>query len=818
MVTNSSSHSSSANPIAHSVSQPSGMVNVNNESLFDARKIFYIIIRRWPIILISVLLALLGSNFYVRYAKPSYAATLKMLIKDTRMSAGMSEAYVFQDLGLLNSTRNLDNEIEILRSPYLMEEVVRRNKLQYNYATKGRLKSNDLYLESPVTVLEWVAADSSYNKEVSMDIILNTNGKYKLTVNDEIFEGELGLPINLPLGILTLVGSKNISKSLGTNGKEININIKSIVQAASAFSKNLTVSFDKKSNSTVVELKMLDEKPSRAKDILNILIDVYNESEVKDKNRIYENTVNFIDERMGILTSELREVEGNVASFRSKTGAINLVTESNLILSQETGFIERFAEKEGQLQIVRGIKRQLNSEGNQFSIVPSSPSLTNPGLVVLINSFNQLLLEREKQIGINGQKNPNVELIERQLGNLRLSIIENINGIERDIQVTKGTLESEQKAINSKISAIPETQKKLLEIERQQAIKQQLYLYLLQKREEAALSLNVTVANNRIIDPPRFSGQVAPKTKQIKLAALALSIFLPIIFILLSQALNSKVLSELNIIENTSTPILGNIPYSETKDHVAISEKKRSAIGEMFRLLRANLQFVGEGTHNRIIAFSSSVSGEGKSFITLNTGLTLALGGKKVIIIELDMRKPKVVNYLGEGKAVNKGITDFIVNDEVGIDEVINKSNLNANLDYIASGPLPPNPSELLLSDKLEILFKGLKERYDYVLVDTPPLGLVSDALLINKLIDCTIFIVRQGLTEQRQLRIVEDINKNGKMPRVYIVFNGIRYDYGGYGYGSGYGYGYNYGYGNGYGYYSNENSKVSFWKRLFKM
>jgi capsular exopolysaccharide synthesis family protein len=786
----------------------------------DAEKIFHIVIKRWPIILLSTILGFFLSNIFLRYATPMYSASSKVLIKDTRTSGGMSESVIFQDLGILNSGRNLDNEIQILRTSYLMEEVVKRLNLQYSYTIQGRLKSSDLYGESAIRVLSWVPSDSSQEKSSFFEVSINANNQFSIIHNEKTYKGEFGQSIKFPSGNLTLgksVIDSNSNKKV-SDTKIIGISIYPITHVARQLSKNLNVSVDLKSKSTVLDLSITDVNPKKAVDIITGLIDVYNESEISDKNRIYKYTVNFIDERIKILRDELIDVEGNVASFQSETGAINLIGEGAILLTESNEGAKAIGLLEGQLQIIRAIKAQLQNGEQEFDFVPTSETLTNTALTGLLANFNELLLDRERLNGRLGPKNPEVLLVEKQLNNLRINIVENINNIERDLLVNKKVLTSQDRSIVNRIKKLPVTERQLLEIQRQQAIKQQLYLYLLQKREEAELSLSVTVANNRVIEPPKFNGQVSPNVKQVKLFSLSLGFLLPIIILLVLQAFNKKVMTEEHIGQNTITPILGTIPQTSEASHIAVGEKKRSAAAEMFRLVRANLQYVGEGVNNKVIAFTSSISGEGKSFITLNMGLTLALGTKKVVIIELDMRKPKVASYLGYQKGKVKGITDYLVDDSLDWPALINKSSQNENLFFIPCGPLPPNPSELLLSDKLQNLISILRKEFDYILIDTPPIGLVSDALLLNKIIDATFYIVRQGVTEQRQLKIVEDINKNRKLPRVYIVFNGIKFGSGGYGYGTGYGYGYGYNYGYGYGYYADDAKAKSFWKKLFKI
>ncbi len=788
-------------------------------SEFDSKSLFLQIVRKWPIILLTTILGYFGANFFLKYSTPNFSAVMRLLVKDTRYSSGMTETAMFEDLGILNTSRNLDNEIQILKTNFLMVEVVKKLNLQYAYYTEGRLKTNELYETSPVSVASWTPVDSLFNRSLEFELRLLEGGKFKLFYSNKIFDGEYGKAINLGVGYVTFTNNVQRNKRNFFQGERLMVRISPIINTAARLSKNLKVSADIKTRSTVLELAFTDPNQIRAAKILNELIDVYNYSEINDKNRIYEYTLRFIDERLEKLGTELKVVEGNVASFKSLTGAVNLANEGTLLLSESTSSDKEILDIDAKIEISTYIRTQMLNDANKFEILPTSEALSTPSLYGLLTTFNNLVLEREKLVSTLGSKNPYIELINKQLGNLRLNIIENINQAERDLNVRRKSVLSREKVIKKELQALPETEKQLIEIERQQVIKQQLYLYLLQKREETALSLNVTVANNRVIEPVMMQGQVAPKPTQVKLMGISLGLLLPILSIILFQVMNNKVMVEDHIKEKTTVPILCTIPFTEQTNHVVISDTKRSAAAEMFRLMRANLQFIGEGISNKIIAVTSSISGEGKSFITVNLGLTLAVAGKKVLIMEMDMRKPKLAGYLGHQKGMGKALTEYLVEDKISIKEIIYKSNIHENLYYVPCGPIPPNPSELLLSEKLQALLDELKSEYDYVLIDTPPIGLVSDALLFSKTVDVTFYIVRQNLTEKRQLNILEELRLNKKMPRLYVIFNGVKFGRGGYGYGDSYGHGYGYNYGYGYGYYGddrNRNSVFSMIKSIF--
>jgi tyrosine-protein kinase Etk/Wzc len=779
---------------------------------FDFGKIVSLILRKWYIILFFSILGYFIADIYLRYTTPSYAAGVSLLLKDTKYSAGSSESSLFQDLGILNTSRNIDNEISILKTISIMEEVVKRLRLNFIYENKGRLKSTEYYKNSPVYISNFIAKDTTINKNYVFEIEDIIDDRVEITFDEKAYSGLLGKEIVLPFGMITLNSSINDYKKWDKENSII-VSVLSLSSAASRFSRQLRVSIDEKSRGTIIKLNFTDPIKSRATDILNEVINVYNENELGDKNRIYSNTLDFINERLNVLVKELKQVESNVAKFKSETGAINLATESGILLSESSLSNRDLIKIDSDIFLATGIRRKLLENPLTFEIVPTIELLTTPSLGGLINTFNSMVMQRETLLNTVGSKHPDIILVEKQLSNLRKNIIENINVAEDKLLNSRRTILDIGKDVSGRIRVLPETEKDLLEIQRQQSIKEELFLYLLQKREETALILRVSVANNRIIEPVRSQGQVSPKSKQIRLVGISLGFLLPIFFILATNLLNTKVILESQIQEQTSVPILGVIPYSQHKGHLVIDNNKRSASAELFRLIRANLQFLGSGANTKLILVSSSMSGEGKSFISLNLGVTLCIAGKKVLIIELDLRKPKIASYLGFKAGDGKGISDYLVDESINLDQIIYKSHVNPNLYFIPCGSIPPNPTELLLSERLSELFQSVRSKFDRVFIDTPPIGLVSDALLLSTYGDLTFFIVRQNFTEKRQLKIPEELKINKKMPRIFIIFNGVKYGVGGYGYGDNSGYGYSYS--NGYGYYDRDGRKRSFIERV---
>lgn len=728
--------------------------------------------RFWPIIFVCMFLGIGGSFFYLKYTQPVFSVSMKLMIKDDKNSGQLSESAIFQDLALGNSSRNLENEMEILKSGYLMRSVIKLLNLQYSYVEKGRFRNVEVYKTAMYSVAAWQPVDSVANEIIQLDIQPIDDQFYQLSTPQFVLKGKIGSPLSTPLGNLTLVynGRKPMSMS-----DMLQISIATIPSAARRYANALFVRpLGKKA--TVVEIAMNDPLSNRATDILTELVNVYNNNQLQDKNTIFRKTLTFIDERLKILAAELGEVEGDVERFKSRNNLLDLSTEAEMVMKEATTYNQKFTENEVQLNILEGIENQLSKEGASFEFVPSNIGVTNLSLSSLLLTFNQLMLDRKKANSEFGPNHPGLALLENQLASIRLNILNNIKNIKSDYLLQRQSLQQKELALNTRLKSLPTQERQLIEIQRQQSIKQNLYLYLLQKREESAINLAATVGNSLLVEPAENLGKISPRNGQIWLLGGLLGFTIPLAVLGIFFAFNQTIQTKADITTHTKVPILGVVNYAKGAAQVVISEKSRTAIAEMFRLLRANLQFVGTGQNNKTILITSSQSSEGKSFVSLNLGISLAMGKKKVVIIELDMRKPRLAKYLGEHhNPQHPGITQYLVETGLEWQQIVMPSTLHPYLSYVACGILPPNPSELLMSERLTELIQSLQKTFDYVIIDTPPVGLVSDALLLNQLVDTALFIVRYGKTKTNQLEIIDEIAQSQKLPRPYIVFNAVK-------------------------------------------
>lgn len=723
---------------------------------------------------------------YLKNAQPEYEATAMLLIKEDQRSGEIVEEAIFDELKL-RKKKNLADEILVLRSSPVMERVVEQMQLQYRYYSLERFRKHELVYNSPIRVVDWQPLTPAH--ALYGELFFNGDGTYQIVVidddeNETTYEGTFGQELEVLEGKLTLS-----QETFEEGQKPVAVEILPIPSRASELIEGLGVVPMGESSSTMM-LSIEDVNKKRAKILLENIIESYNEKTREDKNKVYENGIGLISERIDLITRELKAAEQNVANFKSRFSMMSYSVEGNMLMSELNTYNKEITNRDVQLQILNGIENFLVKHRNDFEFVPTNNSLTNPTLINQLQSLNQSLNQRQIQGGTKGANHPDIQLLDRQIDNLRQTIIDNIRSIKGDLTLARDANKGLRQDLEARLQMLPTRERELIEIERQKGIKEDLYLYLLQKREEAAISLSVTVANGKIVEPPSSHGPVSPKTAQIALIALFLGMAMPTGLVMLLESMNDKVETEEQIERITSVPVVGSLGSSSRKNKVVVTENSQSPIAEMFRLLRVNLAYVAPGKTLKTVMVTSSASGDGKSFITANLGMAQALTGKRVLLVELDLRKPKQSIYF-DTKPGTPGIVNYLINPTVTADEVINNSGLHDNLDVVTCGPKPPNPSELILSERLRTFIDEMRDMYDFIILDAPPVGLVADALQMKDLVEACMYVVRYNVTKKGQLDIIKDIAQKDKLPKPFVVFNGVSLNRGG-----GYGYGYGYGYG----------------------
>lgn len=770
--------------------------NSQNTVLIDFQKIFSKILSAWWLFIICFAIAISLGKLYLRYSTSEYSSNAILLIKDAGNSGNISaESILLSDNGV-SGGKAMDNEIQILKSLTLMEKVVSRLDLNIEYYRIGQFKETELYIDSPflLDTFELVSNDISY---ANFHVVLKDYKSFVIKENEEE-EGikcYFGVPFETSIGRLTISLNPKIAVVKG----DYRLTIKSIESAANSYKSSLAIErIGAQNSSSVLQLATRSPVSKKARDIINTLIDVYNEEEIKDENKVLENTLTFIDNRVKSLVQELDEVESGIQNYKSDNEIISNTASGsmNYTLNEIRSAVQQISTYEVKKDLLISLENFLIKENATFDLIPANLIAESPTLSGLVNQYNGLVIQNKKISTTATAQNPTRILLEEQIIDLRKLILETIQNLRKNLQIPINEIELNIKELKSSMSNIPGLEKKLIEKMRTQSIKENLFLYLLQKREETALSEAVTTAKTRTIDRARASSYaVFPKRKLTLMASGILGLAFPLMLVFLQVFFDNKVDSEETIKSITNIPITGQISQGKGDENIVVKYGSRSAINEMFRLLRTNINFLNHNQPKQTMLFTSSISGEGKTFIAINLAISFALSGKKVVLLGMDLRKPKMAEYLSVNSG--KGITNYLIGQS-NLEDIIQPYSENPNLSFITSGPTPPNPAELILSNRMEKLLTELKEQFDYVLIDTPPIGLVSDALLLRKFIDNILIIVHQKRTRKIMLRNLENMYSKNELQSSSIIFNGVKNRKSYYGYG---------GYGNGYhqGYYTDE-------------
>ncbi|MDB5248376.1 MAG: polysaccharide biosynthesis tyrosine autokinase [Segetibacter sp.] len=765
-----------------------------------------------PLFILCLGISIGIAYIYLRYKIPFYNSSIALLIKDDKNSRGNTDA--LDEIALFKSKSNLANEIEILKSATLMEKVVRVTGLNTSYLVEGNLKRTEVYGYRPFNY-EPVAlkdSNSAYN------VVLTFNDKRNFKVeglgekwyqSGEIVHGKQGdFRINL-----------NSGSTFNPQYKYI-VQYQTPFQAASSIAGGLAIR-QLNREASILKINFISEIPQKGRDILNELVKAYNSTTIENKNKVVDNTVKFIDDRLILLTSELGKVEQGLEDFKQRNELVNIETQSQGQFDVMKTTNEKLNEQEIRLQVINMINNYISNPGKKYSLVPSSLGLDDPTLLALVGTYNQMQLEREEKLKTMPEANPVMQVMENQIEKVRVSILENLSNIKRSTEILRTKFYADYNSLKGQIRTVPSKERELLEIARQQGIKEKLYLFLLQKREESAITIAASTSNAAAVDPATtIWAPVSPDRSGTIRMALIIGLLIPAAFIYLKELLNDKVTNRSDITKITQMPIVGEIAHNKMADReVVIGAKDRSIIAEQFRVSRTNLQYFITDKKSPVILVTSSMAAEGKTFTSMNLGAVWAVANKKTVILELDLRKPKISKALG--LLDKKGISNYIVGDAVKEELPVLVTN-TTNLYIVPAGPIPPNPSELLLDEKIEILFNYLKETFDFIIIDSAPLGLVSDAKVLSRYADCTVYVVRQRYTPKKQIDYINDLYVRKTFSNIGLLINDVKltgansyygYGYGGYGYGYGYGYGFNYNMP--YGYTENENKPNVFKKLL---
>lgn len=787
----------------------------NTQDFITIQDLFYLCLNKWHWFVISLVLCLGGATFYLLRTSSVYVRTASILIKDdSKGKSSSADMESFSDLGLFTTNTNIYNEMGTLKSPDIMREVVSRLHLEMNYQTDGRFHKQTVYgNQLPVHV---VIPNLSENESATFELYLAKDGAVELSSftrngteieNDDIVKGSLNDSIQSPLGPIVVIPSAAYS---GKTESTIYVTRQSLSAASAGCSANLTISQnDEKSN--IITLSFQDVSTQRAEDVLNTLISVYNENWVRDKNQIAVSTSMFINERLGVIEGELGNVDDDISSFKSEHLLPDVQAAASMYMTQANEANTAIRELNNQAYMARYIKNYLTDENNKYQLLPANSGIENASLSTQLNEYNTKLLERNSLVSHSSVKNPLVREMDKSLDDMRSALITSIDNQMVALRAQIRSLEAIGGQATSQIASNPKQSKYLLSVERQQKVKESLYLYLLQKREENELSQAFTAYNTRIIAKPGGSMiPTAPVKKNILLVAFALGILIPVIIVFMRENMNTRIRGRKDL-EGLSIPFIGEIPLAirgkkKVKSHeahtIVVKEGNRDIMNEAFRVLRTNLEFmIGKDQSSNVIVVTSFNPGSGKSFLTMNIAMSLAIKNKKVLVIDGDFRHASASAYFHSPKI---GLSNYLGGQVDRISDIIITDEKHASFSFIPVGTIPPNPTELLFDDRLREAIDTLKQQYDIVLIDCPPVELVADTQIIEKLADRTIFVVRAGLLERSMLPELENIYREKKYKNMSVILNGTEGSGGRYGYR----YGYQYGYGSGSYYGNNGRSK----------
>jgi tyrosine-protein kinase Etk/Wzc len=772
---------------------PAGWNQDESEGI-DVRKIVDKLRHLWPWMLIGGLLTGCIAFLYLYFATPQYKVNAKILIKDHDKRSAAPEVSMLENMGLLSGGSNVDNELEILRSYTLMRTVVNDLQLNVRYFTRKNIKRRELFGSTAPFNLRFDGFNHKLleNSTQTYSIVPVANGVRLIDQDGKSFSAVWGSSIKLPAGTATVSQNPYLAYD---KDKEYEVEIANPEAVTSAYLSNLQVELSSK-QSSAIKLSVEQPVPAKGVQILDKLVQVYRQANVDDNNRIADSSMAFIDSRLVVVGDQLTDIEKEIQTFKQRNEISDLSEQAKALISSTTSYAKEVAQQEVQLNVIESLERYILDNAGNPRIVPASLVVQDPTLAAVVNQYNNLLMQRSRLLLGSTEDNPVVVNIDVQLKDLRQDLLTGIQSVKRSAQVALRGLRSNSNELEAQMRKVPEKERVGLEYSRQQNIRQELYLFLLQKREETAISRSSTIANSRIIDAARAeSAPVKPKKKMIMALSVIAGLLLPFGIAYSKDLLNSRLNTKHDIETLSPIPIVGEIGHKEGKEAILLSQDVRSIVAEQFRALRTNLAYILPRPEDKVIMVTSGISGEGKSFISTNLAIVLSLTGKKVVLMEMDLRKPMIAKNLNLKTA--KGYTHYAIG-QAGLDDIVAPSGVSDNLYVLRAGPLPPNPAELLLNDRTKLLFERLKEIFDYVIVDTTP-TLVSDAQILSSFADATLYVVRMKVTRKEQMRIPNSLYSGNKMPKLNLVVNDItqkKYGGGYYGYGYAYGYGYGYTYG----------------------
>lgn len=800
--------------------------NIRQEEPLNIRDLIFKFVVYWPWFVISAIVLLVCAYIYLRFQEPVYNITSTILVKEqdqrTKMMGTAGGAMsALQNMGGFTMSSSFDNELEILKSRTLVKKVVSELGLYINTYRKGSFGYNaTLYKNSPVNVYLTPQEAEKLKSPIRVDMryteegLLEAKATYfeleeEKTVTQKFAELPAVLPT--PLGVLSFTPADTTMTVKGE------IHLISVITtpkaAANSYSASLSIAASSKTT-TIAKVALKNTNRQRGADFINALVRQYNEDANNEKNEVARKTAEFIEDRISIINAELGSTESELVAFKQRSGLTDIASDAQLAKEQSTRYDQERIQNATQISLVRFLQSYINNPANRNEVIPANVGLQDANLSSVIDQYNTMIIERKRLLNISSESNPAVINLNSGIEAMRNSVQTSVQSVLKGLEIKKSDIDRQAKRYETRISDAPAQEKEFMTISRQQEIKASLYIMLLQKREENAITLAATANNGRIIEAPEGSiASVAPKKPTMMLAALIIGLIIPAAIIYIRELLKFKIETPEDVERITDVGIVAEIPMSNytSEEGIVVRENHNNVMEEMFRGLRTNLLFMME-PKDKVIMVSSSMPGEGKSFIAGNLALSMAFLGKKVLIIGLDIRKPGL-NKVFKLTRRAEGITNYLSNpSEVNLFNLIQHSEMSPNLDILPGGPVPPNPTELVARETLDKAMEMLRERYDYIILDTAPIGMITDSAIISRVADICLYVCRADYTPKTSFQFINTLNSEKKIPKIATVINGIdmsmrKHSYY-YGYGKKYGYGKRYNYGYGYNYGADEAKK----------
>ena len=768
-----------------------GMQGEEKEDLISVMEIATLFIKHWKWILLGLLVALAAAFVYLRYTTPVYKVASSLVLKEENSRRPSSMPGTLEELAMMGSVSNVENELYILKSRSMIRSVINRLDLHTSYIVEGRIKSVDLYTQSPVIVdmaqsdLDLLRETIHFEMQMESEERVHIRGMVAGNALDTIFT-------QLPAVILTDVGAISFTRrhEIKPDNRLLYVSIQHPDEVIGTYRGSLTVTQASR-QATVINLALNTPYREKGRDFINTLIEVYNNEAIEDKNQEARNTQLFIEERIAIIDQELSTAEQNVEQYKQEEGLTDLQTDLQRDMQMGSQYEQRLVEVETQLNVVGSLNSYLNNPANSSKTIPSNIGVQDPTLSATTSEYNRLLLERERLSQSMTDDNPAMKRLNEQISGLRESIGASISSVQQGLQIQRREARNQANLFGGRVSAVPTQEREFMELSREQQIKASLFLMLLQKREENALALAAYANKAKVLDEAANEGQVAPRRMIVLLAALMLGLLIPMGIIYLMDLLQYRIRTRGDVDRVTKVPILSEVPKHDEDENIAVMENETRPIDEAFRMLRTNL-LLTLGADNKVVTFTSTVSGEGKTFIALNTAISLSLLNKRVLIVGLDLRIPRLREYMN--LETRDGITNYLSGFEKDLDRLIVPSGITENLFALPSGAIPPNPAELLSRPSLDAAFAKLHEEFDYILIDSAPVSQVTDTLILNRVADATVYVCRANYSSKGNLRFANDMMTQNRLKNMVLVVNDVDEFHHAYGYGYGRGYGYGYG------------------------